>query len=219
MIIASIMQIPPLFLLLLVAFFGMLCLIILGLAVFAFFFFKRFFNSQSATFTKRQEIEEVFRGFAQMHNLVFDQGSAFAYPNLSGIYRNRPVTISLARPVAPPPQSHTVAFTPVKAALAINLEVAERDRYYHQSGVPEFTSGSQSFDDKFQLRGSSPDWTRILLTQTAQNTILESGMSLLRLSKGRLAVYVRGFETHPQALESLLNLACTLAEFIDQGVV
>jgi len=125
----------------------------------------------------------------------------------------------LARPNTPPPQSHTVAFTPVKAALDIHLEVAERDRYYHQLGVPEFILDSKSFDNKFQLRGNSPDWTRILLTQTAQNAILESGMSLLRLSKGRLAVYVRGFETDQQTLESLLNLACTLAEFIDEGVV
>ena len=88
-----------------------------------------------------------------------------------------------------------------------------------QLGVPEFILDNKSFDNKFQLRGNSPDWARILLTQTAQNAILESGMSLLRLSKGRLAVYVRGFETHQQTLESLLNLACTLAEFIDEGVV
>ena len=213
------MEIQPLFLLSLVAFFGMMCFTILGLVVFAFFFYTRFFNSLSATFTKRQEIDDVFRGFAQMHNLVVEKGSVFAYPNMSGIYRNRPVTISLARPITPPPQSHTVAFTQVKAALDIYLEVAERGRYYHQLSVPEFILDSKSFDNKFQLRGNSPDWARIFLTQTAQNAILESGMSLLRLSKGRLAVYVRGFETRQQTLESLLNLACTLAEFIDEGVV
>ena len=213
------MEIQPLFLLSLVAFFGIMCFTILGLVVFAFFFYTRFFNSLASTFTKRQEIDDVFRGFAQRHNLVVEKGSAFAYPNMSGIYRNRPVTISLARPITPPPQSHTVAFTQVKAAPDIRLEVAERGRYYSQVGVPEFILDSESFDNKFQLRGNSPRWAQIFLTQTAQNAILESGMSLLRLSKGRLAVYVRGFETHQQTLESLLNLACTLAESIDEGVI
>lgn len=153
-----------------------------------------------------------------MHNLVVEKGSTFAYPNMSGIYRNRPITISLARPITPPPQSHTVALTQVKAAQNIQLEVAERGRYYHQLGVPEFLLDSKPFDDKFQLRGNSPDWAQIFLTQTAQNVILESDLSLLRLSKGRLAVYIRGFKTHPQTLESLLNLTCTLAESIDEGV-
>ena len=213
------MEIQPLFLLSLVAFFGIMCFTILGLVVFAFFFYTRFFNTLSATFTKRREIDDAFQAFAEMHNLVFDKGSVFAYPNLSGLYRNRPITISLARPITPPPDSHTVSFTQVKAALTIRLEVAERGRYYSQVGMPEFLLESQPFDDKFQLRGNSPDWAHIFLTQTAQHAILESGMSLLRLSKGRLAVYVRGFETVPQTLESLLNLTCTLAESIDEGVI
>ena len=75
------------FLLSLLAVLGMICFIGLGIVVFAYFFYTRFFNSVSATFTKRQEIEDVFRGFAQMHNLVVDKGSAFAYPNMSGIHR------------------------------------------------------------------------------------------------------------------------------------
>ena len=213
------METNPIFLLSLLAALGMICFIGLGIVVFAYFFFIRFFNSLSAIFTKRQELDDLFRGFAQSHNLVFDKGSAFAYPNMSGIYRSRSVKISLARPITPPPDGHTAAFTQVKAVLDIHLEVAERDRYFHQLGVPEFILDSKSFDNKFQLRGNSPDWARIFLTKTAQNAILESGMSLLRLSKGRLAVYVRGFETRSQALESLLNLTWTLAEFIDEGVV
>ena len=203
---------------LLVVCLGMLCLIALGIGVFAFSLITRSSNSLSGSFAKRREIEAAFQGFAQMHNLVFDKGSTLDYPNVSGVYRNRSVTFSMARPNTPPPESHTVAFTQVQAAIDIQLEVAERDRYYHQIGVPEFTLDSKPFDDKFQLRGNSPDWARNLLTQTAQNAILESRMSLLRLSKGRLAVYVRGFETDQQALEGLLNLACTLAEFIDTGV-
>jgi len=212
------MEIHPLFILSLVAFFGIMCLTILGLVVFAFFFYTRFSKSLSSTFTKRQEIDDAFQGFAQMHNLVFDKGSAFAYPNVSGIYRNRPVTISLARPNTPPPESHTVAFTQGKAALDVHLEVAERGRYYQQLGVPEFIVDSTTFDNKFQLRGNSPIWAKTFLTQTAQNAILESGMSLLRLRNGRLAVYVHGFETRQQTLERLLNLTCTLAELIDKDI-
>src|SRR5512134_547578 len=149
------MEIQPLFLLSLVAFFGIMCFTVLGLVVFAFFFYTRFFNFLSATFTKRREIDDAFQAFAEMHNLVFDKGSAFAYPNMSGLYHNRPITISIARPITPPPDSHTVAFTQVKAALHIRLEAAERGRYYSQVGAPEFLLESQSFDDKFQLRGNS----------------------------------------------------------------
>lgn len=212
------MEIHPLFILSLVAVFGMICLTILGLVVYAFFFTRRFFSSVSTTFAYRQEIDDSFQRFAQMHNLVFDKGSALAYPNMSGMYRNRPVTISLARPITPPSRRHTVAFTQVKTSLDVHLEVAERGRYYYQIGVPEFSLDSQSFDEKFQLRGKSPNWAKSFLTQAAQNVILESQMSLLQLRKGRLAVYVRGFETSPQALESLLNLACTLADHIDKGI-
>jgi hypothetical protein len=167
------------------------------------------------------QVHQAWADFARAHGLTFAEGSLFVYPTISGLYRNRSVTISIFVVGSTVSVSYTVTQTTLNVPATTQLQVSANDQtglYYRTWDGPMLNNiGSDMFGNRYNVRGNSPELALSLLSPTVQAALLDNSISHLRVKDGKLSLRVRGFESRPQVLEAMLDVACGIAEQLDPG--
>ena len=189
---------------------GFFVFILLILAVFAVAVYFMLRNAKRLTTVVHQTWEE----FARAKGLTYELIPGTARPKLSGIYRDRPITLVIAHPSRR--AWDTLVTTPVKTSPDLQLAIAPRTSLDWMSPGQEISFGSNEFRTKYRVMGTVSLSAPAHFNSSVQSALLASGIKLLRLDKGTLTLSIRGFETRPQALEDFLTLACTVAEALEQ---
>lgn len=154
-------------------------------------------------------VHQSWGEFARAKGLTYELISGTARPKVSGMYRNRPITLMIYH--VGRRTWDTQVTTPVKTSPEFQLAIAPRSSLDWMSPGQEILFGSEEFRTKYRVMGTISQSALANLNSAVQSAILETRFKLLRLDKGTLTLQVVGFETRPQFLEAFLELTCTVA--------
>jgi len=189
---------------------GFFVFILLILAVFAVAVYFILRNAKTLT----ADVHQSWQEFARARGLTYELIPGTARPKLSGMYRDRPITLVIAHPSRR--AWDTLVTTPVSPSHDLQLAITPRTSLDWMSSGQEIAFGTEEFRTEYRVIGTVPPSALAHLNSSVQSAIQASGIKLLRLDKGTLTISIRGFETRPQALEDFLTLACTVAEALEQ---
>lgn len=169
-------------------------------------------------------VNRNWESFAREKSLTFAKG---ARPAVSGSYRGRQVKLAVINPdydfdgpvrvsgrTAKSSYLITRVSTPV-AGVDLDLKVYMRGSFDSAESGQDLKIGNEAFDAKFRIHCSDPDRVKSILKSEVQSALLERQINLLDLRKSILNLNAIGVESRPEILEVFLELACTIADGIE----
>ncbi len=165
------------------------------------------------------DLQQAWVAFGQANELVFDKGSFFVFPKLTGQYRGRPVMLTLFRiPRRRISIRYTLATTPIRVQPDVQLEVLDKTQtgYLIRIAIDQtLPIGDARFAERFEVTSNSMQFAQRLLSPALQTALLDSRISNLIVERGELKLRYRDFQTQPEVLRAMLELLSRAAEMAE----
>lgn len=161
------------------------------------------------------QLHEVWAAFAQTHGLSFDKGDFFRFPQMTGEYNGRPVSIRIeSRQIVRSSRYYTVLQTSAGSAPGAQVMISRKDTQLYIPGfVRQAISGvgDEMFRSMFDAAGNAPDLAARLAAPAITTALVTEGIGHLAVIGQQASFYINGFEERAERIAKLLDLLYTIA--------